>query len=139
MRSNVYRKNRHVIIMKKNCAIKCLFPPLVKLFSQHFMPLLYIAHIFINISYLFDCIFYFRILNCFDVLGALLSVWDFCSKFSILLRVGEVWFAPKQVYIYILVKVQCWEEQDLLEDITHCTVHLSNIPCSLHQTKPLWL
>lgn len=76
------------------------FPTISKSIFPAFHAFMYIAHIFINISYLFDCIFYFSILNCCDVLGALLSVWFFCSKFSILLRVGEVWFSPKQVYIY---------------------------------------
>lgn len=79
---------------------KMSFPTIGKTIFPTFHAFMYIAHIFINISYLFDCIFYFSILNCCDVLGALLSVWFFCSKFSILLRVGEVWFAPKQVYIY---------------------------------------
>lgn len=77
------------------------FPTIGKSIFPAFHAFMYIAHIFINISYLFDCIFYFSILNCCDVLGALLSVWFFCSKFSILLRVEEVWFTPKQEYIYI--------------------------------------
>lgn len=60
-----------------------------------FYVFMYIVYIFINIFYLFDCIFYFSILNCCDVLGVFLSVWFFCFKFLILLRVGEVWFFLK--------------------------------------------
>lgn len=71
-----------------------------------------------------------------DVLDALLSAWFLLLKFSILLTVREVWFAHKQVYTgesTVLGRTRKIYRQD----ITHCTVHLSNITCSLHQMKPL--
>lgn len=67
-------KNRPVIIMKKKMCDKMSFPTIGKTIFPTFHAFMYIAHIFINISYLFDRIFYFSILNCCDVLGALLSV-----------------------------------------------------------------
>lgn len=72
------------------------FPTIGKTIFPTFHAFMYIAHIFINISYLFDCIFYFSILNCFDVLGALLSVWFFNTIES-----GRSMICPKtSIYIY---------------------------------------
>lgn len=70
------------------------FPTIGKAFSQHFMSY---AHIFMNICYLGVFIWVSWIVL-LDVLDALLSAWFLLLKFSILLRVGEVWFASKQVY-----------------------------------------
>lgn len=98
-------KNRPVIIMMKKMCNKMSFPTIGKSIFPAFHAFMYIAHIFINNCYLFDCIFflfsYFELFLCirctFERMIFLFQVFNtiesgrsmICPKTSIYIYTGE--------------------------------------------------